>query len=75
MCIRDRCHMNSRERVLAAINHREPDKVPMDLGGCGQTGINASSLYHLREAFGLPPHPLHILSLLHIFPTYFLNSV
>lgn len=54
------CHMNSRERVLAAINHREPDKVPMDLGGCGQTGINASSLYHLREAFGLPQHPLKI---------------
>lgn len=24
--------MNSRERVLAAINHKEPDKVPIDLG-------------------------------------------
>lgn len=52
--------MNSRERVLAAINHREPDKVPMDLGGCGQTGINASSLYQLRKILGLPLHPLKI---------------
>jgi uroporphyrinogen decarboxylase len=25
--------MNSRERVVAALNHREPDKVPIDLGG------------------------------------------
>lgn len=52
--------MNSRERVLAAINHREPDKVPLDLGGCGQTGINASSLYALRKAYGLPEHPIKI---------------
>jgi uroporphyrinogen decarboxylase len=25
--------VNSRERILAAINHKEPDKVPIDLGG------------------------------------------
>lgn len=25
--------MNSRERVLAAVSHKEPDKVPIDLGG------------------------------------------
>ena len=25
--------MNSRERVLAAVNRQEPDKVPIDLGG------------------------------------------
>lgn len=32
--------MNSRSRVLAALNHKEPDKVPFDLGGTGITGIN-----------------------------------
>ncbi|MBS6398038.1 MAG: methyltransferase [Clostridiales bacterium] len=52
--------MTSRERVIAAINHREPDYVPLDLGGCGQTGMNASSLYALRKAYGLPEHPLAI---------------
>jgi len=31
--------MNSRERVLLAINHKEPDKVPLDLGG-NQSGIH-----------------------------------
>lgn len=52
--------MNSRERVLAAIHHKEPDRVPVDLGGCGQTGINASSLYALRKVWGLPEHRIRI---------------
>jgi hypothetical protein len=55
-----RSNMNSRERVIEAINHRQPDYVPMDLGGCGQTGINASSLYLLRKAYGLDEHPIKI---------------
>ena len=28
--------MTSRERVLATVNHREPDRVPLDLGGTAQ---------------------------------------
>lgn len=28
-------NMNSRERVLAALNHHEPDRVPIDIGGLG----------------------------------------
>ena len=31
--------MNSRERVLAAINHQEPDRVPIDMAGTRQSGI------------------------------------
>ncbi|GHU65463.1 methyltransferase [Spirochaetia bacterium] len=52
--------MTSRERVLAAINHKKPDYTPFDLGGCGQTGINASTLWRLRKAYGLPDHPVKI---------------
>lgn len=52
--------MTSRERVSAAINHRTPDKIPIDLGATGQTGISASTLYKLREALGLSQHPLRI---------------
>lgn len=52
--------MTSRERILAAINHREPDYVPLDLGSTGQTGINASTLYKLRKAYGLKEHPVRI---------------
>ena len=46
--------MNSRERVLKAINHEEPDRVPFDLGGTVVTGIHATAYAALREYLGLP---------------------
>ncbi len=45
--------MTSRERVAATLRHEEPDKVPLDLGGCAVTGIHASCLYKLRQRLGL----------------------
>jgi hypothetical protein len=47
--------MNSRERVLLALNHQEGDRVPLDLGGCGQTGMHVSTVYALRQALKLDP--------------------
>jgi len=47
--------MNSRERVLAALDHRQPDRVPLDLGGSVLTGMQASSVYKLRQALRLDP--------------------
>ncbi|PIX43765.1 MAG: methyltransferase, partial [Armatimonadetes bacterium CG_4_8_14_3_um_filter_58_9] len=44
--------MTSRERVLAAIEHREPDRVPVDLGGMRSTGIMAIAYNRLREYLG-----------------------
>ena len=34
--------MNSRERVLAAVNYQKPDRVPIDLSAMGASGINAA---------------------------------
>ncbi len=45
--------MTSRERVEAALDHREPDCVPLDLGGSAVTGMQVSSVYRLRQALGL----------------------
>jgi hypothetical protein len=45
--------VNSRDRVTAALQHREPDKIPYDLGGSAVTGIHASTLYKLRQRLGL----------------------
>jgi hypothetical protein len=45
--------MNSRERVLKAINFEEPDRVPIDLGGSLTTGIMAGALVRLRRHMGL----------------------
>ena len=45
--------LSSRQRVEMAFAHLEADVVPLDLGGCGTTGIQASALYRLRQALGL----------------------
>ena len=52
--------MTSRERVLAALNHREPDRVPMDLGGSFVTGIAAQSLDRVRRRLGLEDRPVKV---------------
>jgi len=44
--------MTSRERVLAALNHEEPDRVPIDLGG-NQTGIHRDAYIDLLEHLGM----------------------
>jgi uroporphyrinogen decarboxylase len=45
--------MSSRARVLAAINHREPDRIPLDLGGTRATSIDAVAYAALRQALGV----------------------
>ena len=45
--------MNSRERVHITLNHKEPDRVPLDLGGSNTSGMHVSSVYLLRQALGL----------------------
>ncbi|MFH2113107.1 MAG: uroporphyrinogen decarboxylase family protein [Spirochaetota bacterium] len=46
--------MTSYERVKAAVEHREADKVPFDLGGSVLTGINRKAYVNLRAYLGLP---------------------
>ena len=45
--------LTSRERVERALNHQTTDRVPLDLGACGQTGMHVSTVYQLRQALGL----------------------
>jgi hypothetical protein len=47
--------MNSRERVRLTLNHCEPDRVPLDLGGSSVTGMHVSVVYQLRQALQLDP--------------------
>lgn len=44
--------MTSRERILAALNHRTPDRVPIDLGG-NQTGIHKFAYESLLKHLGI----------------------
>ena len=45
--------MNSRERVLKAVNFEEPDRVPIDLGGLRASGINAVVYHEMKRRMGL----------------------
>ena len=51
--------MTSRERVLAAIEHREPDGLPVDLGATPSSGISAIAYYNLKKQLGLGG-PIHV---------------
>lgn len=41
--------MNSRERLQAALNHQQPDRVPVDFGATFVTGIHVSVVHQLRQ--------------------------
>jgi len=45
--------MISRERVKLAINHKEADRIPLDLGSTLVTGIQASVYAKLKSALGI----------------------
>jgi len=52
--------MNGRERTAAAVNHREPDRIPLDLGGTNTTGIHVSCVAALRDYYGLEKKPVMV---------------
>ena len=45
--------MTGRERILAAINHKEPDKIPVDCGGERSTTIQAIAYNNLKKHLGI----------------------
>ena len=52
--------MTPRQRVLAALNHREADRVPIDFGGHRSSGIAAIAYAKLRDALGLEKRPIRV---------------
>ncbi|NOX66629.1 MAG: methyltransferase [Chlorobi bacterium] len=44
--------MTSRERVLTTLNHKEPDKIPIDFGGMRSTSIMAIAYNRLKKELG-----------------------
>ncbi|HNS50534.1 MAG TPA: uroporphyrinogen decarboxylase family protein [Anaerolineae bacterium] len=54
--------MDSRERVRQALDHKEADRVPFDLGGTGLTTIHVDGYRRLRDYLGLPPVQVQIMA-------------
>ena len=52
--------MNSRERILTALRHQEPDRVPIDLGGMRSTGITALAYRRLKEHLGITEGDIYV---------------
>jgi len=52
--------MNSRQRVLQALNHQEADRVPVDFSGHRSSGIAAMAYAKLRKHLSLPQKPIRI---------------
>jgi len=50
----------SRERVMAAVNHREPDRVPIDLGGHRSSGIMAIAYNKLKRHLGITTGDIYV---------------
>ncbi len=53
--------MNHKERVLTALNHEEPDRVPVDLGG-RQTTFMIGTYDRFKSHIGLNDLPTNIMS-------------
>lgn len=52
--------MTSRERILSALQHREPDRIPIDLSGHRSSGISGMAYARLRKFLGLSQKVIRI---------------
>lgn len=52
--------MNSKERVLASLNHQQPDQIAVDFGGTPVTGIHVLAIENIRKHYGLEKRPIRV---------------
>jgi uroporphyrinogen decarboxylase len=60
-----------KERVLTALNHEQPDRVPMDLGG-RQTTLSILAYENLKRHLGLSDLPTRVMA--HTWQTSFVDE-
>lgn len=53
--------MNPRERVMLALDHKEPDRIPIDLGATIVSSITKSSYIPLKKHLGIPLEEITML--------------
>ena len=53
--------MNSRENLKKALNHEQPERVVIDFGGTGVTGVHCLAVKNLRKIFGLEDRPVKVV--------------
>lgn len=60
--------MDSRARVIQALHHQEPDRVPIDLGATIVSSIVKESYVELRQYLGLPTAEIQTLDYVQQLP-------
>ena len=53
--------MGSREQFLKTVNHEQPDRVVMDMGGTAVSGIHVKAVAGIRELLGLGRKPIRVI--------------
>jgi hypothetical protein len=53
--------MNSRERVMQALDHNEPDRIPIDLGATIVSSITRNSYISLKKHLGITLEEINML--------------
>lgn len=56
--------MTSRERVLAVLDHKEPDRIPIDCGGMRSAGIAAIAYAKLKRHLGMESDEIKVYDVL-----------
>jgi uroporphyrinogen decarboxylase len=67
----DNVHMGkitSRQRVIQALNHQEPDRVPIDLGATIVSSIVKKTYLELKQYLGLPVEQIRMLDYIQQLP-------
>jgi len=53
--------MTSKERIQCALNHKEADRIPVDFGTTGVSGIHCKVIEGLRKYYGLEYRPVRVI--------------
>ena len=60
--------MKPRDRVMQALNHQEPDRIPIDLGATIVTSITNRTYLELGKYLGLPIQEIKVLDYVQQLP-------
>ena len=60
--------MDPRERVMLALSHQEPDRIPIDLGATIVTSIVKKTYVELKQHLGLPLEEIKMLDYVQQLP-------
>ncbi len=52
--------MASRQRLIDTLNHKQPDRIPIDFGGTAVTGMHVSCVAAMRDYYGLEKRPVRV---------------